>query len=146
MFNNNVAFDGARCNSKQELLLYEYIKKDLGFMYLKHIGNERSGKYVFKLDSTYEYETFCPDFIIEYININGIKTKLIRPLYIEYYGMYDLNSNNYIFQNYVTKTHIKNNFYKSNNNIYFLDLYPEDLYNLDKIKEKLMLLINKIIL
>jgi hypothetical protein len=146
MFSNNVAYDGSKCGSKQEMLVYEFLKKDLNFKYLKNIGNQKTGKYTFKLDKTYDYERFCPDFVLEYIEKDNIKIKLNKPLFIEFYGMYMENNKNYIFQNYVEKTRVKNSFYQNNSDIYFIDLYPQDLNNgLEGVREKINNIINNII-
>jgi transposase-like protein len=129
LFGLCIAYDGTILDSKQEMMIYEYIKKDLSLEYIKHIGSRRTGKYVFRLDDSYEYNKFCPDFVIEYININGKKHKLLKPILFEYYGLYQINNDFPMVKNYVEKTKIKNLFYKSKEDIYFIDLYPEDLRN-----------------
>ena len=138
MFDEAVAYDGTKCDSKQEMLVYEFIKRKLNFKYFKHIGRNKSGKYTFKLGDEYNYERFCPDFILEYIDLEGIKIKLKKPLYVEYYGMYYPNHLNSIFIDYYKKVQVKNEFYKNNNDINFIDLYPDDLKNnLQGVKDKI---------
>ena len=129
MFDNMVAYDGVKCGSKQEMLVYEFIKRDLNMQYLKNIGQNKTGKYTYELGEEYEFERFCPDFIIEYISYKNEKTRLIKPIVIEYYGMYNENNKYYIYQNYVYKAKIKNSFYTSRDDIIFVALYPEDLKN-----------------
>lgn len=128
-FDECVAYDGARCDSKQEMMVYEFIKRELNLKYIQAIGNKRSGKYTFELDETYSYERFCPDFIIEHLEMNGEKAKLKKPIILEYYGMYEENNKNEVFQKYKEKTKTKNKYYNSNKNIYFIPIYPQDIKN-----------------
>ena len=139
MFGNSVAYDGTICDSKEEMMVYEFIKKEMNYNYFKHIGRKKSGEYTFKLkNNDYNYKTFCPDFVLEYIDFENIKFKLEKPLYIEYYGLYHPNNTDPIYVNYCNKTNVKNVFYKSNQNINFIDLYPNDLKNnFQKVKDKL---------
>ncbi len=144
MFDDNVAYDGTKCDSKQEMLTYEFIKKDMNLTYLKHIGRKKSGEHTFKLSDEYDYERFCPDFVLEYIDYNDIKIKLDKPLYIEYYGWYAPAHNGLIFINYYKKVQIKNKFYKNNNDIEFIDLYPDDLKNnLQGVRDKLTIVLKE---
>jgi hypothetical protein len=142
MFGDTIAFDGVKCGSKQEMFLYEYFKKDLNLKFIKHIGNERTGKYTFELNEEYEYVRFCPDFVLEYIEIKDNKVKLTKPIYIEYYGMYNESHKSPIFQNYVIKTQIKNHFFKSNKDITFVDYYPNEINDTNIIKSKIIDAIN----
>lgn len=66
---------------------------------------------------------------MEYLDIKGKKTKLKKPIILEYYGMYDENHKHEIFKKYVRKTKTKNKYYESNENIYFIPIYPEDIKN-----------------
>ena len=129
MFGSTVAYDGVKCGSKQEMLVYEFAKIDMDLTYFESIGQKRSGEYVFELGEEYEYERFCPDFVLDYISLDSKKIKLNKPIIVEYYGMYIENHKCYIYQNYVKKTKIKNQFYKSRDDIIFVDLYPNDLKN-----------------
>ena len=129
MFGSTVAYDGVKCGSKQEMMVYEFAKIDMELKYFKSIGNKKSGEYTFELGDEYEYERFCPDFILEYIDVNNKKVKLTKPIIVEFYGMYFENHKCYIYQNYVTKTKIKNQFYNSRGDIIFVGLYPDDLKN-----------------
>ena len=106
-FNDTVAYDNTVCGSKQEVLIYELIKRDMGFSYIESIGNKRKGKYIYELGNDYEYERFCPDFVIEYLDIDNKKVKLNKPIIIEYYGMFSLDNLYYVFVNYKNKTLVK---------------------------------------
>jgi hypothetical protein len=131
--------------SNKEKSLYEYIKNIFGLNYIKAIGNKRSGKYVFILPEESEDNKYCPDYVIEYINIDNKKVLLEKPIYIEYYGFYNPLNVNEIFVKYYEKTIRKNNYYKNNSSIYFIDFYPEDLDNIFKnVNIKLDILLNNI--
>ncbi|MDF2883770.1 MAG: hypothetical protein K0R54_4334, partial [Clostridiaceae bacterium] len=123
--------DGVEFDSCEEKNIYEYIKfqNDI-FKYIKFIGRcKNSGEYVFQLNDQYEYKQFCPDFVVENIIYKNKKQQLKKPIIIEYYGYYYENKNHHIFQEYVKKTKIKEKFYKSNNDIYYIGIFPEDLKN-----------------
>jgi hypothetical protein len=133
-----LAFDGTRCNSLDEKIIYEFIKLDFGLQYIKAIGYEKSGEHIFILPEDHEDNKYCPDFVVEYIDKNNIKIKLDKPVYIEYYGLYTENHHTKVLDNYREKTYRKNNYFKSLNNIIFIDLYPEDLKNnLQGVRDKL---------
>ena len=145
-FGITVARDGAILNSLTEKTVYEYIKYDINLEYLKAIGNIRSGEHIFILPEEHEDNKYCPDFVIEYLNINNIKVNINKNIYIEYYGMYTEYHTNKIFINYKYKTLRKNEYYKNNSDIYFIDLYPEDLKNqCEGIRNKLENMISFII-
>jgi len=144
MFGSTVAYDGTKCGSKQEMMIYEFAKIDLSLNYFKSIGNKRSGEFVFELGDEYEYERFCPDFALEYIDVDTNKIKLTKPIIVEFYGMYFENHKCYIYQNYVYKTKVKNKFYNSRDDIIFVDLYPDDLKNgCQEVKNKISDAINE---
>jgi len=124
-----VAKDGNELDSFEERDVYEYIQSEYIFKFVKPIGKTRSGKYTFKLDETYEYEKFCPDFVIEYIYKDNKKIKLSKPIIIEYYGMYEELNKNKIFTKYREKTLVKEKYYKSNKDIYYIGIYPKDIKN-----------------
>jgi hypothetical protein len=124
-----VAKDGSELDSFQERDVYEYIQNNDIFKYIKSIGKKRKGKYIFALDETYEYEKFCPDFVIEYIYKNNKKIKLAKPIILEYYGMYDKNTKHQVFKNYIQKTLIKEQYYKTNKDIYYIGIFPDDTKN-----------------
>ena len=119
-----LAYDGVKCNSKQELMLYEFVKKDMDIQGICAIGSNRSGKFVYKYNGK---NKMCPDFSIEYFN----SKQLVKPIIIEYYGLYVKNYQGELpmFKNYQDKIILKNNFYKSREDIIFIDLYPQDLKN-----------------
>lgn len=124
-----VAKDGTELDSFEERDVYEFIQGENIFKYIKPIGKSRSGKYTFKLDETYEYERFCPDFVIEYIYKDNKKIKLSKPIILEYYGMYDENNKYIVFKNYIKKTLVKEEYYKNNKDIYYIGIYPKDIKN-----------------
>lgn len=119
---SHTAKDGVILNSFEERDVYEYIKYDLNID-IKSIGFSRKHK----LYNEKFNENYCPDFVIEDI--------LDKPIFIEYYGL--INSNYY--EDYICKAKRKNNFYNSQKDIYFIDLYPQDLKQNNKgIYEKLL--------
>lgn len=141
-FEECIAFDDTKCDSKQELMVYEFLKRDMNIKYLKNIGKNRTGKYIFEVNDISKYKKLCPDFIIEYDNN---RNKLNKPIIIEYYGMYEENNKNERFIIYKKKTNYKNKFYKSLKSIDFIALYPDDIKNnYNGIKEKIKLYLNKI--
>jgi len=145
MFGSTVAYDGVKCGSKQEMLVYEFAKKDMDLAYFKSIGNKRSGEYTFELGDEYEYERFCPDFALDYIDVDTKKIKLTKPIIVEFYGMYFENHKCYIYQNYVRKTKIKNQFYESRDDIIFIGLYPDDLKNgCEGVRNKIAKVLSKL--
>jgi hypothetical protein len=120
----NTAYDGVKLNSNEELQIYEYVHNIIGIKTFKSIGYNRNKKYCFAVDDK-KYNKFYPDFIIEKIN----KFKLEKPIIIEYYGMFNLICKSEFIREYITKTNRKNEYYKSNPDIYFIDIYPCDLKN-----------------
>lgn len=78
-----------------------------------------------KFNNTVCCERYIPDYIIHKFN----NIKLNKKLVIEYYGLYNLINPSGFVQEYIEKTHRKNKYYKSNSDIFFMDLYPEDLKN-----------------
>lgn len=138
-----VAFDGARCNSLDEKIIYEFLKVDYGLKYIEAIGFQKNGKHTFILPNEHEDNRYCPDFVIEYIDINNRKMKLKKPLYIEYYGLYSEIYNTKVMINYREKTYRKNDYFKSLDSILFIDLYQNDLNNnFDGLKNKLNNILN----
>ena len=119
-----MAFDGTKCNSKQEIMVYETAKRDMEIQEFCAIGSTHSGKYTFKYNGV---NKICPDFVIDYYN----NTDLAKPIIIEYYGLYikDYQGDNTMFKKYQEKIVLKNNYYKNNKDIIFIDLYPYDLKN-----------------
>lgn len=124
-----VAKDNTVLSSFQEKEVYEFIKYNLNFKYIKFIGNKRNDKYTYSLKDISDYKSACPDFVVEYIQYENKKIKLEKPIIIEYYGYYQPNNSYTIFVEYIKKMKIKNKLYKSLNDILFIDLYPEDLKN-----------------
>ena len=105
-------FDNSRFDSKEEVMVYKYIKCDLKLNINKNT--------VHKFNNKKYNESYVPDFYIEY---------KCKKIIIEYFGMYRDRSSNDVYTNYKNKTHRKNEYYKSNSNICFIDLYPNDLKN-----------------
>lgn len=129
-FNTFYGIDGAILNSNEELQVYNLIKAKYK-LNIKSIGMQRK-KYKYYNDK-YK-ENYIPDFIIDKIN----SIQLSKPIIIEYYGLFDLTKVSKFIINYNEKTLRKNEFYKSNKDIYFIDLYPEDLKNkFQGVREKL---------
>jgi len=119
-------YDGEILKSMEEVKIYNFIHKKLNINTLKVI----KGKYIFKCNNGID-KRYIPDFYITEIN----DIKLNKPCIIEYYGLF---INDYrtvktltdeILNNYKDKTNRKNDFYKNNPDIYFIDLYPQDLKN-----------------
>lgn len=127
-FNIIESFDGFIFDSYQEKDVYEYMKNKEVFKYIKSVGRNKSGKYVFKSDDI-NYKTYCPDFIIEYVYLDGSKIKLNKPIIIEYYGMYTNKPTNEMLIRYRDKTLAKEKYYKSNEDIYYIGIYPRDIKN-----------------
>ena len=128
---NKIAYDGTVCNSYEEVKVYEFIKVDLHLKYIQSIGMSRKGKYIYKLkDNKNGFTTFIPDFVIEKTIYNNKTVNFKKAIIIEYFGLNGKsNTKNSKFKDYDLKTKEKIEFYKSNDEIYFLDLYPEDLKN-----------------
>ena len=119
-FNLKIAKDGTKLNSMEELLVYEFIIYNLNIK-IKSIGLSKKNKFY---NDKYD-EFYLPDFTISKYN----KFIFDKPVIIEYFGLYIPNDNCNMVQNYISKTHRKNEYYKSNPDIYFIDLYPTDLKN-----------------
>ena len=145
-FGSTYAFDGAKCDSIQEKMAYEYIKRDFGLEYIMSMGRRHSGSHIIEVDKEiYGFKKCCPDFIIEKIFIKNRIKQLDKPIYIEYYGLYVENNKDKIFVNYVKKTHQKNEIYNSLDNIIFIALYPSDLKNnCEGVKNKMNNALSKI--
>ena len=114
-----LAFDGTKCNSNEERILYEFIKINLTSN-ITALGYKRSGEYVYRLPEDSQDNMYCPDFVIEGYG---------KPIIIEYFGMYNYSNNFDFAVEYNKKTHRKNKFFKSNNDINYVDIYPSDLKN-----------------
>lgn len=117
-----VAFDGTKCNSNEERILYEFIKNNLTSNVIA-LGYKRDGEYVYKLLEDNQDNKYCPDFAIEGYG---------KPIIIEYFGMYNYSNNFDFAVEYNNKTHRKNKFYRGRSDIQYVDIYPSDLK--DKFK------------
>ena len=135
-----LAYDGVKCDSKQEIMVYESIKRDLNIKGICAIGSMHSGKYTYKYNGI---NKICPDFVIDCLN----DIELDKPVIIEYYGLYlkDYQGELSMFKNYQDKILLKNNYYKSRDDIIFIDLYPYDLKNnCEGVKNKLIDVLSKL--
>ena len=135
-----LAYDGVKCDSKQEIMVYESIKRDLNIDGICAIGSNHSGKYTYKYNGI---NKICPDFVID----NYKDIELVKPIIIEYYGLYLKNYQGELtmFKNYQDKIVLKNNYYKSRDDIIFIDLYPYDLKNnCEGVKNKLIDVLSKL--
>jgi len=112
-------------NSNEEKTVFDFIYEVLKIKSIKGIGLNRKQKYRYVLPKDSIDFAYIPDFVIE--TVNGVV--LDKPVIIEYYGMYNTENKHPIYTKYVAKTHRKNKFYKSKQDIYFIELYPEDLLN-----------------
>ena len=125
--------DGEVFNSQAEMKTYEFIKSFNVLKYIKNIGtnHKKKGKYVFKLDETFKYGTFYPDFVVECVYVNEKKMSLLKPIIIEFYGManFQRKDNNPIILNYNKKVLEKERFYKSKEDINYIGIFPEDIKN-----------------
>jgi hypothetical protein len=121
------AYDGTQLNSKEEVKLYEFIKREMNIN-VQSIGLTKKD---YKIYNSEFNENYIPDFII--------KTKDNKNIIIEYFGLYRENyGNSKILKMYFDKTKRKIEFYTRQENIKFIDLYPEDLMdNCKGVKEKL---------
>ena len=108
-------------NSYEERDVFEFIYNDLDISSIESIGLNKINKFYNKKYN----ESYFPDFKVKTVGDN----MLPKIVYIEYYGLYDLKNNSKRVRTYIDKTHRKNEYYKSNNNICFIDLYPDDLKN-----------------
>lgn len=113
----HIAFDGTKCNSNEERVLYEFIKRNLT-NHIVALGYERDGEYVYKLPEDSQDNKYCPDFVIEGYG---------KPIIIEYFGMYNYSNNFDFAVEYNNKTHRKNKFFKGKDDIQYVDIYPSDL-------------------
>ena len=126
MFNIIESYDGYEFDSNQEKCVYEYIKDNF-FEFITPVGRKRVGNYIFKNEKSI-YSKYCPDYVVEYINVDGEKTKIQKPIIIEYYGLYDeSNKTSEIMRNYRIKTKEKEDFYKGNKDIYYIGIYPQHI-------------------
>jgi len=127
-FKEHIAFDGSKLNSNEEVLIYTFMKKYFN-LNIKAIGLNKS-KY--KFHNIISNENYIPDFFIKHND---------KIIIIEYFGLFDDNCkdlNNSMFKNYYYKTLRKVEYYKSNPDIYFIDLYPTDLKNnFEGVRKKL---------
>ena len=136
-----IAFDGVKCNSMEELMVYEFLKLEMGLEHLKAIGLKKSGEHSFK----YKNKKIYPDFVLDKILYENYNINMDKYLYIEYFGFINISSN-YLSSQYRDKMKLKIEFFNNNNNLYFIDLYPDDLKNKFKgVRNKINNFINEYI-
>jgi hypothetical protein len=122
-FNDFISYDGEILDSLEELKLYEFIKNEK--INIKPIKKTKSNTFVNELYN----EKYIPDFVIK-------NDKMKKPIIIEYFGLYNCKSS--IYQKYTPKANRKIEYFKSLEDIIFIDLYPEDLKdNFKGVREKL---------
>jgi len=126
-FNKHISYDGVILDSNEEVSLYNYLNNELK---LNITANKKKNKFYNKKNN----ENYLPDFYIKKLR----NIVLSKPFFIEYYGLFNIKNKSDLIKNYVQKTYRKNEFYKSNKDIYFIDLYPYDLKNnFQGVREKL---------
>lgn len=117
-------------DSMGEYRIFNFVKNELG---IEIVYCGRNGNY--KLHNEKENENYIPDFII-----NG-------NIICEFYGYYKPDSEISRFIEYAEKTERKNTFYQKyceENNLYFLELYNEDLeFDFKGLREKIEKYINR---
>ena len=116
-FREQISYDNNILDSNEEVVLYNYLKRDLGIP-IESIPL-KTKKYRF-YNETYN-ENYIPDFIIHTNDKNII---------IEYFGLYvEGSKNSKILKTYHSKTKRKVSFFNNLKMYDFIDLYPEDLKN-----------------
>jgi hypothetical protein len=123
------AKDGSLCGSDDERCVYELLKYDLEIKYIQAVGVEYRGKYSLTLPEEFEQEWVQTDFVIEFIELSGRKYRLLKPIYIEYFGMYHDLSTTEVMIKYRKKTKMKLEFYKSVEDIIFIPIFPKEYHN-----------------
>jgi len=129
-----VGKDGSRLNSSYEKRIFDFVYDNLNIKEIKAVGIKRNKKYVY-YDAKYD-SNYYPNFIINFKNN--------LPIVIEYYGMLN-HQNKSIVTIYKEKMYRKNKYYKERNDIYFIDLYPDDLKNkFEGVKRKINNIMDKV--
>lgn len=119
-----VTIDGIRVDSREELIIHNYMIDNITNKKIEHTGNKRLAKYKFHNKS--ENEKYVPDWILN------------KNIIIEYFGWYNADNTNEIFINYTDKANRKIKYFSSLSNYKFIALFPEDLKNnLQGVREKL---------
>ncbi len=122
---NKIAKDGILCDSKEEMIVHNYIIDNYNNNNIIHCG--RSKKYI--ISDIKNNVKYIPDWII---NDNII---------IEYFGLFYPDKTEKVFIDYVIKTNQKIKFYNKycdENNKIFIALFPCDLKNnLKGVRDKL---------
>ena len=112
-FNTNILkiYDGIKFSSIEERNVYIFIKN---FNINIDKCFRKNGYYFY--NNKYD-EHYIPDYVVN------------KNIIIEYYGWFLPSFKNKRILQYIEKTHRKNEYYKSNSDIYFIDLYPADIKN-----------------
>lgn len=121
-----------KLDSFEEKRVFDYIYLDLGIKEISTIKHNRKKEF---FNREYQ-ECYIPDFLIK-----GLTDK---PIIIEYFGMFhqDLEGKHAMYIDYAEKTIRKNAYFREREDIYYIDIYPEDLKeNMISVKHKLSELI-----
>lgn len=128
-FNSHVACDGTVLLSKEEMILYEFIKNKLNIS-IKYITLKNS-KYKFRNGS----HKYIPDFVIENQD---------KPVIIEYFGLFRKKyGNSEILKVYYYKTIEKIKYYNSLDDYEFIPIFPSDIIKKEKLRVKITNKLNK---
>lgn len=114
-FYNNIAKDGTRLDSKDEVLIHnKMLDNNLKLTYFEN--KQTAMKDYYNKD---EDESYVPDWIVN--------DKII----LEYFGWYNQKQymKNSTITSYIDKANRKINYYKKQDGFVFIDLYPEDIKN-----------------
>jgi hypothetical protein len=115
-FNYCIASDGIQLDSNEELQVYEFIKNNITSK-IKATNRNRKNAYV------NNGEMYIPDFSIPCQDKN-------KKIIIEYFGLYNEKYQQHkIIKTYTDKAKRKIEYFKSLDNVLFVDLYREDLKN-----------------
>lgn len=126
-FNLHLSFDGFKFLSREECIVYEYIKRDLE-LNIDPINAKRSENKYFNI--LYD-ETYYPDFLLK-------DKKFDKPVILEYFGMYSETASWELYVNYRNKVKRKIEYFSNRKDIYFIGIFPKDLRgNFKGIKSKL---------
>lgn len=128
LFIKHKASDGTVLDSRGELLIYERFAQDEETT-IMYTGRKKDLKFYNEL---YD-ERYIPDFIITDFQ----EKKLINPLIIEYFGLYDENKTKYKYMvDYVNKTKRKIEYFNKHDDFMFVPIFPGEINNLEKIVDK----------
>lgn len=124
-----IALDGTELDSNEELLVYEFIKGNISNM-IEATNRKRKTRYI------NNGEMYAPDFLIPCVDKN-------KKIIIEYFGWYNEKyTDDKRIKAYTDKAKRKIKYFKSLDNVFFVDLYREDLKNnFEGVRNKLKFLV-----